>query len=244
MKPFLFIHCIVLLSLSWATLSASEVEETLKKARAQVGTEAALKAVETLQYEGTIYDKDNQLVGQLKLSFARPNNQRLEIVKDGFLEVTAVSRYSGYFQRFDGDGKSVFLKAMNVSQVKRLQANSYENLNFFSGPRQTRSGKITLEEKSIRDERNAHLLKFAYPDGFFYARYFDADTGELMATTSSDDDFVRIEEGDIVVKGVTFPKEVKTLDKDANLLNRVVFEKILVNEGVDESLFELPSLSR
>ena len=44
------------------------------------------------------------------------------------------------------------------------------------------------------------------------------------------------------VGGILFPKKVETYDEEGDLIRTVVFEKILINEPVDDSIFDFPAI--
>ena len=130
-------------------------------------------------------------------------------------------------------------------QIKRLRANTWENLSFFHGIEQRRGsvkdlGKATVDGKSCRK------LGFDHGDGIVFTRYFDDATGRLVLTETENGITIR-EEDEAVVEGIRFPHKIISTSKLADGTDRTVsieFDKITVNEVFADSLFAVPAMTR
>lgn len=221
------------------TLYGDEAEAMIAKARAHVGSEEKLKSIQTLQYFGVISNDKGEQEGQLTLKFKRPNKQVIELVTDDQIDVTAINGHEGYILRTDRETQQKQLAILTSEKVNRLIINAYENLNFFDAT-EKRNGTVEYKGESDELGNPAIKLRFSYPRGIFYDRFFDESTGDLLATRS-DKGIVMVEKEDIISEGMRFPKIVEAY-KQGELQHTIIFERVVVNEPIDDDLFEVPSL--
>lgn len=220
--------------------SAKDVDDVLKIARAQLGSDDVLDGVKTLQYFGRTVDADDKELGKLELRFKKANKQRLDVLHpDGKKQVTVCNDYEGHIRGADENGKSLGLNVLSFQQVKLLQLNAHENLSFLHGPRTKAGGKAILKQDTTVDGVKAHHVVFEYSEVPLYERYFDAKTGKLLKTVSTAKGVAFVEKEAIIVDGIRFPKEIHNY-KDGELIRKVIFDKIVVNEPIDDALFEFP----
>ena len=215
-------------------------EEIIAKARDYLGSDDKLRGIRTIQYSGVFESPANGDTGYISIYLRKPLMQRMVVVNGVVTETTAINDFDGWKSRTnknDPDGWAMFI--LNLSEMKRMRANTWENLNFFEGIEHLK-GRIINKGKLRKDSRDAHLLVFEYDDDIYYERYFDAKTGELISTIN--DKGVEIKEvGEILENGIRFPEKVITL-VDGEVINQVTFHEILLNEELDESIFDFPSL--
>ena len=235
-----FLSAITLLTACCSLLSAADIDAIISKARSQLGSESALNGVTTLQYFGTIYNGEGKEIGRMELKFKKPHLQRLDLIEPTRREVTSINEYEGFVQQFGEDDQSLGLVVLNANQIKQMQLNANENLNFFHGPKHQRGGKVELLESKPYEGVNAHMIRFSYGEQFYYDRVFAADSGELLVTVSGSNGFELKEKEKTTVSGIQFPQEVLTYSKTGELLRRVAFDKILVNEPINDEVFEFP----
>ena len=127
------------------------------------------------------------------------------------------------------------------TKVERVALTSFENLHFFEDTRRL-FGRVKFQGVEEHRGERAYRLRFMYPSGMYFDRFFSTEDGDLIATI--DDRGIEIvEEGEFVVNGLVFPKRILTFEED-KLLHTVVFENIEVNPELDDSLFEIPSKIR
>ncbi|WOO43513.1 hypothetical protein [Rubellicoccus peritrichatus] len=229
-------------------LQAETVDQVIEQARAYLGSEKALKSVNTIQYKGRVIDADGTESGKIFLQFKRPNLQRLELDSASNVETTGVNGFEGWRERIDKENPMRSgVMVLPPTQVQYLIANARENLNFFDGPKTTPGGKIELEGSEKIRGKDGWKVLFQYPGGLTYTRFFDKKTGALIATESGTPNQdaatlpTMVEDGAMEVSGIKFPKEVKTYNGD-ELVRSVVFDEIKVNDPIDDSIFDFPAI--
>ena len=125
----------------------------------------------------------------------------------GVSEVTAVNGYEGWIRVTDeGSGESS-TRVMDFRNVERMLVNTWENLHFFKEPTE-RFGKTRYLGKVEHRGRDVYKIKTAYPSGSAFTRYFDTQTGELVAT-ETDRGLEVLEIGMIEAGGRKFPRKLE-----------------------------------
>lgn len=223
-------------------LIAENADSVIARARAAFGPEELLLEVQTLIYEGNLLNADGELEGRIKLFFRKPVSQRIEVTMGNTVDITVVNDFEGSIMRRDDEVGSSQRVVLNPQQVKRLHANSAENLNFFHGPLQQR-GTIEYAGKAEKLGVVADQVVFEYPNGVRFERFF-APSGKLLATLVGNGENGRLElreEGGMAVDGIQFPARVLTYDGE-HLIRIVEFERIQVNAPIDTDLFRFPKI--
>lgn len=235
--PFSFLA----LFLGALTLSAEPLEEFIKKARAQLGTEQALKSVESIHYTAEVSSPTGEKISTLELIFDKPNRQLLREERADQIHQTAVNGFEGYLLSYNPDNPNQkVLRVLPPYQTKRLMSNAVENLNFFNGPTLLRGGKRVDEGLVDYKGQTARKILFEYPQGLVYERYFDPNTGKLLATVSSDG-LTMVERKSMQSNGIKFPGVVDTYDSEGTLQRTVEFTEVVVNGDIDPGKFDFPN---
>jgi hypothetical protein len=127
---------------SWFLVAKAHAEpEIIARARAFIGDEAALSAVHSLRFVGTLVtvdpvDASKQTRASVEIVFQKPAQQRITITYEKALEQTALDDYEAWQrQQAPNDASQWRQSLLSIEQVKRLRANTYENLAFFPRPR-------------------------------------------------------------------------------------------------------------
>ncbi len=215
-------------------------EEVIAKAREYLGGEEKLESIRTIQYQGVFESPLSSSSGYISIYLRKPLMQRMEVLNGSVTETTAINDFEGWKRSVDNTNPNEWaFVILTLSELKRMRANTWENLNFFTGIERLR-GRVINKGPTRKDSQDAYLLIFEYDEGLYYERYFNIETGELISTINNNG--VEIKEvGEIVVDGIRFPEKVITL-VDGDIANIVTFMEILINEELDESLFDIPSL--
>jgi len=248
-RPLSFLTALVFMVLTVPGLA--RVEDTLRQARAYLGTEAVLDQVQSVRFTGTLTTIEDTpegprpLTAPVEILFQRPFFQRIVATSSGRVETTALDDYEGWQRVVDPANPSNWqLTLLSVDQVKRLRANTWENLAFYRGI-ERRGGRIEDQGMVQLDGQRARKLAFIHaPDIVFY-RYFDPRTGRLLLTETEAGGRIR-EEGEIRAGGIRFPAKVVTSNTLPNGTERAVtvaFERIEVNQPFPPSTFAMPPLS-
>jgi outer membrane lipoprotein-sorting protein len=231
----------------------AEVEKVITRARATVGTEAALSKLHSLHYTGTLTTMatDDKGVAQpvkvaIEIIFQRPYRQRIVATSENKIEITALDDYEGWQREQDpSDSTRWRMTLLSSEQIKRLRANTWENLSFFRGIEERR-GTVEDLGKTTVDGKSARKLSFNHGDGIVFTRCFDDASGRLILTQTENGVTIR-EEGEIVSDGIRFPRKIITstkLEDGSERVVSIVFDKITVNETFADSLFAVPAMTR
>lgn len=232
-----------------AVASAKAEPAIIAKARAFVGTEAALNAVKSVHFVGTLVTADpatptQQTRAAVEIFFQAPERQRIQATSDKNIEVTALDGYDAWQRIQDiADPTKWQVKLLGVDQIKRLRANTWESLGFFRGI-ESHGGRIEEQGSSTIDGIACTKLAFIYAPNIIFYRFIDPVTGRLVYTETESGSSLR-EVGELRVNGVRFPKTIVTTNKNNAGQTQTVtlnFEKITVNEAMPANLFSVPAL--
>jgi outer membrane lipoprotein-sorting protein len=242
---------LVLGAVMWSVTAAWAAElDIIAKARAFVGTEEALNGMTSVRYAGTLtapdpQDATKQVRTAIEIIFQKPEQQRITATSDKVIETTALDGYEGWMRLTDATNPAKWRQTLlGVEQIKRLRANTWENLAFFRGL-ESIGGRVEDQGTKDVDGKTCRKIAFIHGPSVIFYRYFDAATGRLVFTETEAGGSIR-EEGEMVVKGIRFPKSIVTTSKNAKGDTQVVsitFDKIEVNEVFPATLFRVPALS-
>jgi len=231
----LFIPFFLFLGLSVA--GGKTLDDVLTKARAYVGPEETINAVEVLFYNGTLAPADGEASKSISLLLQKPAKQRLEITEGNNRMTMVVNDEEGFMVRENVATGEKQTMALPIQQVRLFTANAAENLYFFDFPPGIRVRAKYLGEQEFRGE-TVDAVRFIHPHGIIFLRYFDTETGELVGT-QSDGSTINIEEGEMTVGGLRFADKVLAYDSD-ELVHTISFDRIEVNPDIPEGLFDYP----
>lgn len=236
------IRTVALLAVLVSVLSGAETEKIIQKARSYLGTEDALEAVRSVHFVGNLI-MDNDDKGDIDIIFQKPYRQRIVAVGKQ-REITALDDYEGWSRVEDlKDPNRWRMNLLSRDVVKRLRANTWENLSFFKGI-ERKGGRIEDLGTAEVGGRPAHKLSFIHETGSVFTRYFDQETGKLLLTETEQSGAIR-EEGEIVAGGVRFPKKIITVNKLEGGKERAVtieFKSVTVNEPFADDMFAVPQI--
>ncbi len=219
----------------------------IAKARAYLGTEAALNSVKTLHYYGelSIEGAESETPISVEIIFQKPYRQLSMIKSERGSEETGLDGYDGWQRVIPKDDKSGWrLSLMAIPQIKSLRANVWENLSFFRGLESV-GGEIKNMGQVEIDGVVCQKLAFSHGAEASFTRYFNLKTGRLVLTETLRGEKIT-EEGSTEVNGVKFPKVLKTVttrgDGETQTVT-IAFDRIVVNETIDPAIFGVPVLS-
>jgi hypothetical protein len=220
----------------------------IAKARAQIGPESALTKVESLRFKGVleVVDPNSSTPGTatIEIIFQRPDRQRITATNEGQTETTALDGYDAWQRVVDPrDPTRWQFSLLGTDQIKRLRANTFENLSFYRGI-ETVGGRIEDRGLATVDGVACRKLAFVHGPGIAFIRSFDVATGRLVLTETDGGTLIR-EEGDLRVNDLRFPKSITTISPmpdGTTRTIRVAFESVEVNPVIDTNLFLVPVL--
>jgi hypothetical protein len=250
MFPFqLFRYSLCFLAaLCVASVHAAE-PAIVAKARAYLGTEAALDAVKSLHFTGTLLVTSTEVNAQtptaMELIFQKPYQQRVQATSAKMIEVTALDGYDGWRRVHDPADPGKWQQSLlGADPIKRLRANTWENLAFFRGI-ETVGGRLEDQGPVTFEGTACQKIAFIHAPTIIFYRYFDVATGRLVYTETENGSSIR-ESGEVRVNGIRFPKSMTNTTKLPDGQTRtytVTFDKISVNETFPASTFAVPPLS-
>ncbi len=236
---------------SWFfVVKAHAQPEIIAQARAFIGDEVVLSAVRSLRFVGTLVttdpvDPSKQTRASVEIIFQKPAQQRITITYAKALEQTALDDYEAWQrQQEPSDASKWRLSLLSIEQVRRLRANTFENLTFFRGIEQ-QGGRIEDQGVVTIEGVACQKIAFIHAPNIIFTRYFDLTTGRLRLTETEAGGSIR-EEGEISVNAVRFPEKIITRTPIANGKSQTVtisFDKITVNETFPAAYFAVPALS-
>jgi outer membrane lipoprotein-sorting protein len=229
----------------------SRTEEWITKARAAVGQEGALNAINAVRFLGTVetVQKTPSKADPVKLEettirlaidiiFQSPYRQRIVLRSDKGTETTVLDGYEGWFRRAEtGKENQSQIILLETAQIKRLRANTWENLSFFRGI-ESHGGRVDYQGEADVDAKKCTVLVFVHSSNISFTRYFDQATGLLVKTVTENGGEIR-EEGEIMVNGIHFPKTLINKSPDGQTAT-ITFDSIKVNEPLPAAEFAVP----
>jgi len=234
---------------------AQTAAQIIAKARSYLGGDAALDAIRSVHFVGTMEAQEFTADGpkparyRIEIIFQKPYEQLITKTSATTIESTGLDDLEAWQRIQDVTDRSSWrLILLATDLVKKLRANTWENLNFFQGIEQ-RGGHVEVLGPATIDGVPAIKVAFIHEPGIVFNRFFDLASGKLLLTETDQGGRIK-EEGQIMVAGVRFPQKVTTISKITDPKGKVVenpvvvsFDRITVNEVFPESLFEVPTLS-
>lgn len=223
------------------------------KARAAVGPESALETVQSIHFSGTFTTtekepvngdannlKDVNVVLAIDIVFQKPYQQRITRRSNTVVETTALDGYDAWVRRADAtDDKKWQLSLLDAQQVKRLRANTWENLFFYRGI-EKRGGKVEFGGDVTVDGKDCVKLTFTHAENIVFTRYFEKATGRLVRTETESGGEIR-EDGEIRAGGLRFPRTL--INKAPNgQIATITFDSVKINEPFPTDTFAVPTL--
>ncbi len=238
---------VLALVLALAGNAAAAELAIIAKARALLGSEAALDAVQSVHYEGTVVavdprDPAKKTQSRIEIIAQKPDRQRVVAESESAIETTVIDGYEGWQRTQDkANAANRRFVVFKPEAVKRLRAQAWENLSFFSGGRQF-GGRVEEQGTKTIDGMECIRVAFIYAPNIIFYRYFDPATGRLVQTETEDGGVTR-EEGEQVVGGIRFPQRMKMTIKGAGGQAQQVtvnLERISLNQAFPAELFRMP----
>lgn len=221
----------------------------IAKARAFIGSDSALQAVEALRFTGDLEviedGKAMPGVAKVEIVFQKPARQRITATSEGKTEITALDGYDAWQRVSDsGDASRWQVTLLGTDQIKRLRANTFENLAFYAGIESV-GGRVEDRGTAKVDGAECRRLAFVHAPGIVFIRSFEAATGRLVLTETEGGTAIR-EEGELRAGGLRFPKVITTSNKlpdGTTRVIRVTFSAVEVNPAIDPAIFAVPALT-
>ena len=173
--------------------------------------------------------------------FVKPSSQRQTMRMGNLVEITVLDGYEAWDHVQDtANPAKVRMKWLSAAEIRSLRANTWENLFFYRGMGD--GGSVEDKGPATVDGIVCERVDFIHGPGIEFQRYFDRDTGRLVASIR-DGETIR-EKGEIRVDGIRFPKSIVSTRKTASgkdLVTTVLFDRITLNEPIDSNEFAVPA---
>jgi hypothetical protein len=219
--------------------TAQTADQWIARARARLGSEAALQGMTSVRFTGTI-EVDGANARALDIIFQKPLQQRITLTGPELVEIIALDDYDGWQKRLNPKNPTQWqLTLLDGPQIKRLRAQAWDNLNFLRNIDRLR-GTVRLGGEEKVDGLDCVKLVFAYYESIVLTRYYDKATARLVKTETETGVEIR-EEGEMFAQGIRFPRKVSNRDKSGKTVT-MTFEKIVLNETYPASEFAVPAL--
>jgi outer membrane lipoprotein-sorting protein len=239
MKPPPFLALFALVVSGVAPLGAQTAEPWIGKARAFLGGREALDAVRSIHFTGTL-ELANGSKLPAEIIFQKPYQQKITVTGPTAIETTALDGYDAWQKRTNPANPTQWqITLLDAAQVKRLRANTLENLSFYSVAAMP-GAVVQVGGDATVDGIPAVKLSFKHAEDIVFTRYFNKATGQLLKTETENGGEIR-EEGEMRINGIRFPKRV--INKSATgAVTAITFEQVRVNEMFPPETFAVPSL--
>lgn len=230
----------VLVALAVAPLRAESLEPVIARARAYLGSEAALLAVRTIHFTGTL-QVDAAAPLPVEIVFQKDFRQRITVTGPNVIETTALDGYDAWQKRTNPLNPAQWqVTLLDSVQVKRLRANTWENLSFFAGL-DRHGGTVQAEGEVMVDGLACVKVTFIHGPDIVFQRFFEKATGRLLKTVTESGTEIR-EEGEILANGIRFPRKVVNHSAKGQVMT-IVFAQVVLNEMVPADEFAVPVLT-
>jgi hypothetical protein len=250
LSPHLFRLAVSLLLLGGPLAAAGAEPPIVAKARAYLGTEAALNAVRSIHQTGTMLapnpaDPAKPIPVALELIFQGPYpcRQRTTSSTDALVDTSALDNYDSWHRVQNPKNPSQYrLQLPSAEEIKRQRAMVWENVGFYRGLEKM-GGKVLDQGSATRDGVACRKIAFVHAENIIFTHYFDEATGRLVLTETESGGTFR-EQGEITVNGVRFAKVIVTTlpGPDGKPVTvTVTWDKITVNESFPDSVFAVPA---
>ena len=182
-------------SLAAGPLRAETAEQWIAKARAYLGGESALNAITSIHFIGVLETVDRvpsaadpkQLVEQpvklpVDLVFQKPFQQRITITRPKIVVTDALDGYEAWQRRSNPTNPAQWeITLLDPQLIKRLRANTWENLSFFAGL-EKKGGTVALDGDVTVEGVACVKISFVHADNIIFRRYFAKADGRLVKT--------------------------------------------------------------
>jgi outer membrane lipoprotein-sorting protein len=213
-----------------------EAAAVIANARSQVGTEEALKAVETLRFVGLLENFADNSVKEIELLLQKPGLVRMTVTGDEQTVVIGIDDYEGWRQ-ITREGKSQ-TTPLPVSAFWETRFGSIDNLYFFQAVDQV-YGEAQYAGTGYAEGKPVDFVDFRFNDSNQYRRAFSKEDGNLVQSLRKGTSTRTVERAREVFDGIVFATEIEQF-RGEDRVSRFVFSSVEVNPEVDPALFRYP----
>lgn len=230
-----------------ATAAVAAEPAIIARARAFVGEEAALNALRSVRYTGTVVTVETTEGAKpstvaIEIVFQHPEQQWLMARASDMTELTVLDGFQGWKRIESAKDRAQWRQmALPVDAVRRMRATTWSNLAYWRGL-EAQGGQVEAQGTKVVEGVTCEKVAFVHHPRIFYYRYFDKTTGRLVLTETEAGETIR-EQGELKVNGIRFPRTVVTTSKNARgqpVTVTMTFDKIVINEPLPAAQFQAP----
>lgn len=223
--------------------AGSPEERIITQARAAIGPENKLLAIDSMLLSGQMFDDKNNQTGTFMLLVKKPASQRTEQHLPDQTIFQGSDGVMGWALDVNKDGAKRFAVLKGEDEAQN-NYETMENLYFYRATERVNGSSVHYEGDEDYRGAKCHKVSFNYPNGISYVRYFDAASGQLRGTVLLPSGNEAVEEGTLTVDGVNFAAVLKNYSKDGKLLQVLKFDKVLINPTIDAKTkpFDMPDM--
>jgi hypothetical protein len=246
--------CFLVAGLSCAAAGRADEPPIIAKARAYVGSEAALDGLRSVHLVGRMVvgtpgDPAKGESAQIDIIFQKPWQECVTVVSSEGILRTALDGYDGWHleQRLAPGEPAAFdphrvqqLTILDPERVKGLRTDTWENLSYYRGL-EAAGGRIEDQGPATIDGVACEKVALVHSADTIYYRYFDRDTGRLVYSETVKGAKIR-ERGEIVAGGIRFAKTIDVVESQGGKerTTTMTIDQVTVNEVFPESVFSVP----
>ncbi len=251
------VFCLLAAVCSLGLSAKGDQPAIIAKARAYLGTEAALDGITSVHLVGQITAEDpkdatKSISAAIDIIFQKPMQECITTRSSATFVRTAlngteawheVQSLRGAEQNAIDPSRPWNLTLLSLTQVKVLRVDTLENLWAYRGAI-IAGGEIKDEGAVMQDAIACEKVALVYSPTIIYHRYFEQDTGRVVYSETEGGPRIR-EQGEIMAGGIRFPKTIVIVEKNAagkDSTKTYTFDKVTLNETFPISLFAVPEL--
>ena len=255
--------------LSAALLARADEPAIIAKARAYLGSEDALNAVQSVHLIGEfVSDKAGAApASTVDIIFQKPWQHHLVVTASQTVKATGVLTddqraglapvpqatstvvrtisLNGYdaWERIQANQDTPRMGLLSVDQIRVLRADVWENLGYYRGIEAV-GGTEEDQGPATIDGVACEKVAFTHSPTVIYYRYFELTTGRLVYTETAGGLKIR-EEGSVEASGIKFPQKIVTIEPSTTpgatpRSTTLTLSKVTVNEVFPPQLFAVP----
>jgi hypothetical protein len=218
----------------------------IAKARAWCGPDAALDALQSVHFTGTVTTEDSSQPGKQRSAaidavFEKPDRHRFVVTSGQAIETTVLDGFGGWVRVQDPtDAAKARVTLLGTEQVKRLRASVWETLYYFRGIKGI-LGSVEDRGATSVDGVACQKVAFVHSPTIAFIRYFDLASGRLVLSETESGMTMR-EEGELTAGGIRFPAKLITTKKigDRTQTVTITYDKVMVNDPLPAAAYALP----
>mgnify|MGYP000238775488 CR=1 FL=1 len=230
---------ICLLALASPMLAQTvNVADVINRARATLGTEAALDGLVTLQISGRLDPNGTNVPEATLVIIARkPSSQRMEIRIDDIVETHILNGEEACIIRSNLQAEASQMRKLSPKERARVVFTTRQFFSFYR-PDFKNGERVTYEGVEQRRDIRCHKLRYAYPDGLTTTRFFSVNEDKLVSTIT-ENELESVAVGVQNIGGIRFPVAIEYYE-DGVKLHTVILSSIKTNKPLKEGIFDIP----